>query len=25
VVEEGEWENIPFRKPRRVPPPSPRP
>ena len=24
VVEEGEWENITFRRPRRVPPPSDR-
>lgn len=23
VVEEGEWENITFRKPERVPPPAP--
>ena len=25
VVEEGEWEDITFRKPRRVPPPAARP
>ncbi len=25
VVEEGEWENIVFRKPRRTPPPEPAP
>jgi len=23
VVEEGEWEDITFRRPRRVPPPTP--
>ena len=25
LVEEGEWENIVFRKPRKVPPPEPAP
>jgi len=25
LVEEGEWENIKFRKPRKVPPPEPAP